>query len=258
MQHLQAGIPFEHLQRPAQQAHGTQEPPPGQLDAGNAQQPPYEADTDERQPEFKGIGSGTQRADVAAPETLDKEAAQENDSYGCECHPKDDFALERGGGGIVGIQFLAEEFAGTDGEIKDHEEQDVFDNAQDGIENGAFLGPFRTDTQGFADAGQQVLDGSYRAQIAAEQLAEEDDRGGQGNAHQDLGGAHAAGERALNEEGGQGLQASHRAEGFRVGGIGTEKFRCESGQEEDQGGQGSPLENDTGPVVLFFSHRYAY
>ena len=48
MQHLQAGIPFENLQRPAQQAHGTQEPPPGQLYAGNAQQPPDEADSDER------------------------------------------------------------------------------------------------------------------------------------------------------------------------------------------------------------------
>ena len=75
MQHLQAGIPFEYLQRPTQQADRTQQPPPGQLYAGNAQQPPYQADTDERQPEFEGIGSGTQRADVAAPETLDKEAA---------------------------------------------------------------------------------------------------------------------------------------------------------------------------------------
>ena len=95
---------------------------------------------------------------------------------------------------------------------------------------------------------KQVLDRAYRAEEAAEELAEQNDGRGQSYSHQDLNAAHRAGEGSPEEEGGKGLKSAHRAVFFRIGRLcPVHEDRHEEAAQNGQ--QNSPLEEVLWPVA---------
>ena len=251
MQELEFRVPAKDLQQVAGQAEHAQQHGPRDGQADLAEHPPDQADAQDPGPEFQGVGDGSERAEVLAPEPVGEKAAEDHQRDRDKRHPEGDLALEAGGDGIIRIQVLAEQFTGRRGHVEDPEDEQIFDDAQQLVPEGAAADLHRFDPEAAAQHAQQVLDRADRAEVGAEQLAQQDHANSEGDAHEDLERTHAAREGTADAVGGEGFQAAERTEGFRIGRLHfREKQADKAAEEEDDGSERSPLEGIPRPIFL--------
>ena len=187
VERLQLGLAVADLEHVAKHAERSQQHPPGDIDAQQADAPPDESQKQQGQPEAEGVGGRPERADVAAEEALDEEASQHHD-HDCDyAHPEHDLTLEPGGYCIIGVELAAEQLAGRRRGIEYPEEQAIFKDTQEFVPEGAALDFQASDAHALAGFGQQVFDRADGAEVGAEQLSEQHHRGCEQYAHKDLG-----------------------------------------------------------------------
>ena len=122
MHKLGTGLSVEDFQQISRHAEGAQQPYPAELDSYQRHRPPEQAQGHQPDPELKGIGDCSERADIPAPEAVDNESQQHYQAQGGQAHPEGDFTLEAGCNRIIRIYVLAEELAGGHCEI-DHDKE---------------------------------------------------------------------------------------------------------------------------------------
>ena len=215
--------------------------------------PPGQGQHYQPEPELEGVGYGAQRADVFAPEAVDEQAQENHYRHRSDGHPKDNLPLEAGGDCIVRVQLLAEKLAGAYGHIHNPEKEAIFDQPEDDIQRLA--DPDGFDFHRLARTDEQVLYSPHRAEIAAEELAEENHRHRQRYAHQNLERTHRAREGAPLKVGRQGLQTSEGTQFFGVGGRHPlENLTGEAAQKENKQSHRAPLKEILRPVGAFLFH----
>lgn len=252
VQNLHFGFCTEDFEQVANQAEQPEQDEPRQGQADLVENEPEGEESGDPQPELERVGSRAKRADVSAPELIHKESTDQGHRNRDDGHPERDLTLEPGGYGIVRVEVLAEEFAGGCGHIHDPEKQQVLDNPQRFIEHGAVPDAQFFDLETLAKFRKQILHRSDRAEIAAEQFAEENDSDQQGDSHHDLQRGHAAGQRTPNRIGGQRLDASERAVCLRIhlGGF-LEDLPGQAGEEEYKQRKCSPLKEVPRPIPCY-------
>ena len=217
-QREEAAAQLDHLDQVAAAAGDGQSPHPAVRHAQVAQQPGAGQHDDEEGGELEEVAHRAQRADVAAPEHADEHAAQKEQGDRGAGHPEDDLPFEARSQGVVGVEALAEELARRDGIVEDHEQQHVLHDAQQpvGDRTRAQVG---LHAEFAAQLAEPLAHRSQRAEVAAEELAEEDDAHAQHDTHHDLEHRHGAGQRMPLQVGGQGLQTAERAVSLDIDGL---------------------------------------
>ena len=190
VQQLQLGLAVEDFEQIPHHAEGGEQHPPLKRQAEGAEPPPYQREDQQRQPEPETVSRSSERAEVAAEETLDEEASHYYDYNGDYAHPEHQLALEAGGDCVVWVELAAQQLAGGGGGVEDPEKQAVFERPHKLVGYTAGLELQTVEPYGFTEFGEQVFDRSDGAEIGAEQLAEQNDCRGQQYAHQDLPGTH--------------------------------------------------------------------
>ncbi len=204
-----ATLQTDRLHEESRNAHGREHPDPAAPDAIEIQHPDGDRSQNDQRQEFKDIADGTQRTDILAPKHLYHETAQNYQRKARDRHPQHDLALESGSGSVVRIDLLAEQLAGREREVKNREKQHIFDDAQPSVGRAADR---HVDLQMevAAHAAQSLADRSQGAQIAAEELREEDHAHGQHQTHHDLEHRHRTSQRMVDQVGSERLQSSER------------------------------------------------
>ena len=249
-----AAAQLDRLDQIARGAGCGQHPDPRPLDTEVSQHPGGDGGNQKERRELEDVARGTQRADVPAPEHPDEEAARQKQDEARHRHPEHDLALESRGDGIVGIELLAEELARRERVVEDREEQDVLHGTQHPVEDAARRN-VALDAEFAADAAHPLADGTHRTEIAAEELREENDAGGQHQAHHDLEHRHRAGERIVHQIGPESLQTAERTVGLHVDGFVAE---LRDGDRRRDGDQHAPLQDVFQVVGSSFHRLFVY
>ena len=259
---LKPGLSAKDFQKISAKAQGAKKDPPGQVESHFTEYPPYCGDTKHPGPELQGVGHCAKRADVFAPEHIHKQTTKYHKGNCGDGHPKSYFSLEAGCNCVIRVQVLAEKLTGSGRHVEDPEYQRIFDYAEDFVCHAAVF-----DIDGFyadcvAKLHKKVFHCANRAQIAAEQFAEQDHSRRKGNSQDYLQGTHAAGKRASYKECCKGLKAAHGAQCLRVCllHVGDDNFD-KSSDKENYCCQSAPLKDVTWPVGLdagWFFHWLQY
>ena len=213
---LDLGSIGNDLKEIAHHAECSKIPRPGNLYAQQREHPEEQSHREQRNPEFEAVGKGPERAYIPAPEPLDEKAQQKHQGKAHQAHPKGDFTLEAGCDGIIRVEILAEKLAGSSGAVEYPEQKHILDCTQDIVKHAlmSYLHAFETYCRsGFCE---QVLNCSYRADVGAEKLAEENHARSKHKPHHYLQTAHRARQRTSGQESDESLNSAHRAISFRI------------------------------------------
>ena len=173
MQNLELRLRMEHFEKISDDAESSEKYGPWNVGTKNVSHIICSEEHSDPYPELQRIRDRSERTEIAAPEHVDEEASENDDADAHNRHPEGYLSLEACRYRIVWVEVLAEQLARIHRHVEDPEHKGILDDAEHLVQNRSVAHLDALDVHGVACLAEKVLHCAQRADVCAEELAEQ-------------------------------------------------------------------------------------